>query len=1086
MPVDENRLIQKKFSDVPATQAEVKDCSTELSNDQLKQVTASHKILDFGKVCINSLVAKNFVVTNDLQHSVLIKLDSLEQETKQSKPHAQIIPGGALTGFDMYFSSKALGKYKKSFTWSVNGIHNFKVIVLAEVVPIELIMSKTSIVMEFPDDSIEPSLTQEIFLTNPGNATAEFLWGNSGCFECKPDKGVISPGQAALISIVWTPQVGKRNEEELGLHITGGVDQILKVVGNIKEAKAQLEKQTCSIGTISVGTEKILRPQIRNTGPCPAVFFIDPIPENLGITINPMRGLVPAGDTQAIEITVVGRSVMSFDNSSITASIRGGKGIVLKFTGEAIYPSLTLDEESMNFGKVAVDSEYRLPMTITNKSPISASLRLDLSQYPDFKPCVISTMNCFADAIELLQEDEFGNKIKSTKYGKANDKSIKNNDWVLTINAGATMYGSLVFAPNNPKAYNFKLPLMLQGIANDTSFQRDVSAESIPSKLLMSAHTVDFGDRVVSRDPLARAAYFQEIALTNLDKGALQYEIREVVPEIPAEILNTERSKKGKTGDPVPPLFFVAPTKGTLLGGATCPLRISFTPQQSGEYSTKLDVYISSQPDSTRPYMTIIAKGSGVFPRLSFSVPSVELPTVPLGIYSRTMFTVFNNGYGSLELNHRLSPTITVPLEITYPDGKEVSMTKDRVTVIVAVKCDQPTSWVGSIQFADTDGEKFSINVSGCSDQSILTNYSFIRAYKKGYGFVGVDEKPVMFLRHGEIAELKAQEARRKEQLRKLRALERQKAQEGGDSTKKGKGDDKSVVSKGSKSKNADDASVKPITFDGVEGIDLNESELNAQLSVFNELEVITILKWLNRFVCRRPFDAERFPQCVIESFGDLMIDCIEQMSGKKIVGIKPGNGGGETTNQASRRGTRDGGSRESEESAAQRLVGKYRIVIASLIRSGALLNHINPVSLLSLEDYLRVSEAELRETEGSRFTPAILQDRKEFWNQNWELNCKQGWLEILLQSVKIYFLSRVTYKGYTAIPGVSLPPPAAQTDPKKKAPAYPPEFGTSNVYSQSELVLLAWASYHIQHAGQLKDEGAGENNQKVSLLNKR
>jgi len=98
---------------------------------------------------------------------------------------------------------------------------------------------------------------------------------------------------------------------------------------------------------------------------------------------------------------------------------------------------------------------------------------------------------------------------------------------------------------------------MLQGIPNDTSFQRESSAESILSKILISSQTVDFGDRVVSRDPLARAAYFQEIVLTNLEKVALQYEIREIVPEIPLEVLNTERSKKGKGGDPVPPLFFL-------------------------------------------------------------------------------------------------------------------------------------------------------------------------------------------------------------------------------------------------------------------------------------------------------------------------------------------------------------------------------------------------------------------------------------------------------------------------------------------------------------------------------------------------
>lgn len=44
MPTDENRLIQKKYPTSPATQAELRDCSKELSTDDLKLVSASHKV----------------------------------------------------------------------------------------------------------------------------------------------------------------------------------------------------------------------------------------------------------------------------------------------------------------------------------------------------------------------------------------------------------------------------------------------------------------------------------------------------------------------------------------------------------------------------------------------------------------------------------------------------------------------------------------------------------------------------------------------------------------------------------------------------------------------------------------------------------------------------------------------------------------------------------------------------------------------------------------------------------------------------------------------------------------------------------
>jgi hypothetical protein len=44
LPTDENRLITKKFGATPATQAELRDCSVELNTEDLKLVSASHKV----------------------------------------------------------------------------------------------------------------------------------------------------------------------------------------------------------------------------------------------------------------------------------------------------------------------------------------------------------------------------------------------------------------------------------------------------------------------------------------------------------------------------------------------------------------------------------------------------------------------------------------------------------------------------------------------------------------------------------------------------------------------------------------------------------------------------------------------------------------------------------------------------------------------------------------------------------------------------------------------------------------------------------------------------------------------------------
>lgn len=68
--------------------------------------------------------------------------------------------------------------------------------------------------------------------------------------------------------------------------------------------------------------------------------------------------------------------------------------------------------------------------------------------------------------------------------------------------------------------------------------------------------------------------------------------------------------------------------------------------------------------------------------------------------------------------------------------------------------------------------------MSGCADGCLLTNYPFVRDYISDYGFIGLDEQPVRFLKKTEIAELRLQESKRKEELRRQRSLERLKAVE--------------------------------------------------------------------------------------------------------------------------------------------------------------------------------------------------------------------------------------------------------------------------------------------------------------------
>jgi hypothetical protein len=1049
---------------------------------------------------------------------------------------------------------------KKVFVWKINNIHVNKVVVTAEVVPIELLMSTQELVMEFPDNSLAPTLMSNFVLTNPGNAPADFLWGSAGAFQVSPETGTINPGDSSVITVTWSPLTGKRNEEELGLHITGGVDQSLKVIGVLKEVKAEFEQKRINLGVMAVGTEKTVTAQIRNTGTHPLVFFLNPIDERLGIHASPEEDTIPAGECATITISVTPKAATTYDNTSISAKIRGGKPVSIRLTGSSIIPELTLSEGAFHFGSVTIGAEHRLPFTITNKTSILTTMILDLNQYPDFTPCI---RNADTDPEEALlaavvgnvsdeQEDTIGNQIIRAKDSHHHshhsamdlghvDASVKmmkkknthKNKWNLLILPNATICGDLVFRPTVARQANFRLPLYLQGIAEDKTYNRDVTAAAQASTLQISSFVVDFGDRVVSRDPLSRISYFLETTIKNVaNKRGVNFEIREC-PEVVKEFGDAkEPTKPDPTAvgldEAANQIFFVAPTKGDLGPGASMPIRVTFQPQSSANYSKKLEIYIKDQADSSRPYLTLLCQGSGVFPRLTFSQQHVELPNVPLGITSRATFHVINNGYTALALKHRISPNIPVALDISYPDGQSVGIMTESVRVVVSAKSDTPVSWSGKIEFYDQDGERFFVSVSGCTDGCLLTNYPFVRDYASEYGFLGIDDQPVKFLRKSVIAELRLQESKRKEELRRQRSLERKRAVEGKASEGKGKarsasptkggleeGSTTSKASRGTKlSKTASTMSAASLTEKSGTSIPEHEG-VDADRPVIDDAddsELFFLMKWLNRNICRRHFDTERFPECIADTSGDLVIDCIETMCGKKVPNIKPGDGEGRrdsapigsgggdrrsrgsdaTLDNADRR--KKGSERGARIAAANRLVYKYQQLLNFLINNGALLTHVNPVSLLNLDDHLLAQEFDLTRDKSQRFTPAMLNERRRAWQMHWLNNCKRGWLEVLYQAVKVFILSRVQYKDFMQLPGVVLMSPdgvpvqpggapaganAAATsgktgkDGKKRAPAYPKEVAPSNVFTHSEAVLLQWASYHLDHATKLPDEGA-------------
>jgi hypothetical protein len=67
-----------------------------------------------------------------------------------------------------------------------------------------------------------------------------------------------------------------------------------------------------------------------------------------------------------------------------------------------------------------------------------------------------------------------------------------------------------------------------------------------------------------------------------------------------------------------------------------------------------------------------------------------------------------------------------LPIVTKFPEGENIGVTKLKVKVEVTFKFSSPLSFTTFIDFFDDEGNKFSIPISGTTDNSIFTVFSFL------------------------------------------------------------------------------------------------------------------------------------------------------------------------------------------------------------------------------------------------------------------------------------------------------------------------------------------------------------------------
>lgn len=67
-------------------------------------------------------------------------------------------------------------------------------------------------------------------------------------------------------------------------------------------------------------------------------------------------------------------------------------------------------------------------------------------------------------------------------------------------------------------------------------------------------------------------------------------------------------------------------------------------------------------------------------------------------------------------------------------------------------------------------------------------------------------------------------------------------------------------------------------TYDSADYDTIGGSDWKESLQGYLQVEATVVIKWLNKFVCKKQFSAENFPECILTSYGDSVVDLIEQV----------------------------------------------------------------------------------------------------------------------------------------------------------------------------------------------------------------
>ena len=445
-----SNIVNGGLNAIPLTTIEIADCQRVLSPAQLRCIQINPKIIDFGQVCMRSVTTLSVNVSNALDQFIHIVASVDCSELRQSSPLSQVVPPSTTAKLPLAFESHKVGSFHRSVRYVINGHHEGHLIVHADVVSAGLHLSKYKVLLQ-PQTGRPPNDTYQgiVTLENKKNLAAEFGWIDSSdidmdkpqYFNVLPAHGVVEPHKQLCCLVTYQPTFDSLLEGSVVAQVKDGNRLTVRCHVELGFPQCQFKDRRLLFGSVPLSLTTTRTTLIENTGDCHAFFKVSNTSPYPGMNITPVTGCIPVGGSVQLHVQLDPRVAGKFD-TWINVSLRKAKQISLRVAGSVEMPSVAVKLDMFRFGGVYCGSVARQKFQLVNCSAVRARVMFDLSQFRDF-------------GVQLPRRDVQldGNYIDS-----------KENLYVCNLSASETAKCELIFLPKQVAAYDFILPVTVNGM----------------------------------------------------------------------------------------------------------------------------------------------------------------------------------------------------------------------------------------------------------------------------------------------------------------------------------------------------------------------------------------------------------------------------------------------------------------------------------------------------------------------------------------------------------------------------------------------------------------------------------------------